>query len=58
VNNAAIDHYGYSKEEFLAMNIMDLRPAEDTESLQEELEKIKMKESNAAQSNIASRMEL
>jgi PAS domain S-box-containing protein len=50
VNNAAIDHYGYSKEEFLAMNIMDLRPAEDTESLQEELEKIKMKESNAAQS--------
>jgi len=50
VNNAAIDHYGYSKEEFLAMNIMDLRPAEDNGNLQEELDKIKMNESNTAQS--------
>jgi PAS domain S-box-containing protein len=26
VNKAAIDHYGYSEEEFLSMNIMDIRP--------------------------------
>jgi PAS domain S-box-containing protein len=26
VNNAAIDHYGYSEEEFLSMSIMDIRP--------------------------------
>lgn len=29
VNTAAITHYGYSREEFLAMTIMDIRPAED-----------------------------
>ena len=49
VNNAAINHYGYSKEEFLAMNIMDLRSEDDTESLQEALETIKTRESNTAQ---------
>lgn len=26
VNKAAIDHYGYSEEEFLSMSIMDIRP--------------------------------
>jgi len=29
VNEAAIRHYGYSREEFLAMTISDIRPAED-----------------------------
>ena len=29
VNEAAIKHYGYSHEEFLAMTISDIRPAED-----------------------------
>jgi PAS domain S-box-containing protein len=29
VNKAAIDHYGYSKKEFLAMTLMDLVPEED-----------------------------
>ena len=29
VNNAAINHYGYSREEFLAMSVTDIRPAED-----------------------------
>ena len=46
VNNAAIDHYGYSKAEFLAMNIMDIRSAEDAGSLQEALEAIKTREFN------------
>ena len=31
VNDAAIAHYGYSREEFLAMTAMDLRPEEDVE---------------------------
>ncbi len=30
VNDAAIRHYGYSREEFLSMNIMDIHPAEDS----------------------------
>lgn len=29
VNDAAIEHYGYSREEFLAMTIRDIRPASD-----------------------------
>jgi hypothetical protein len=33
VNDAAIQHYGYSREEFLSMNIMDIRPAEDAPGL-------------------------
>ena len=33
VNNAAIAHYGYSREEFLSMTIQDIRPAEDVPRL-------------------------
>jgi len=33
VNEAAIRHYGFSKEEFLSMTIADIRPAEDVERL-------------------------
>ncbi len=33
VNNAAIEFYGYSKKEFLTMNIRDLRPEEETINL-------------------------
>ena len=29
VNDAAVRHYGYSREEFLAMTIKDIRPPED-----------------------------
>jgi PAS domain S-box-containing protein len=29
VNNAAVAHYGYSRDEFLAMTTKDIRPAED-----------------------------
>lgn len=35
VNDAAVAHYGYSRAEFLAMTIMDIRPAEDTELLRQ-----------------------
>ena len=33
VNKAAIAQYGYSQEEFLAMTIADMRPAEDIDTL-------------------------
>ena len=35
VNAAAVGHYGYSREEFLALRIEDLRPAEGIAGLQE-----------------------
>lgn len=31
VNEAAVTHYGYTKEEFLAMTIVDIRPEEEAE---------------------------
>ncbi|WP_051278860.1 PAS domain S-box protein [Chitinilyticum aquatile] len=37
VNDAAIDHYGYSRDEFLGMTIRDIRPQEDDERLQQAL---------------------
>ena len=33
VNEAAIKHYGYSREEFLAMTLRDIRPTEDVPAL-------------------------
>jgi len=33
INNAAIQNYGYSQEEFLAMTIKDIRPQEDIPAL-------------------------
>jgi PAS domain S-box-containing protein len=33
VNDAAVRHYGYSREEFLAMTIRDIRPPEDIPAL-------------------------
>lgn len=35
VNDAAVSHYGYSREEFLGMTIADIRPAEDLTRLRE-----------------------
>ncbi|HEY6977702.1 MAG TPA: PAS domain S-box protein, partial [Chitinophagaceae bacterium] len=35
VNEAAVQHYGYSRDEFLQMNIKDLRPSEDVEQFLE-----------------------
>jgi formate hydrogenlyase transcriptional activator len=37
VNKAAVDQYGYSREEFLAMTIKDIRPPEDVPYLLEVL---------------------
>ncbi len=41
VNEAAVNHYGYSKEEFLAMTIKDIRPVDDLPAFNENIEKIK-----------------
>lgn len=37
VNNAAIDKYGYSKDEFLSMTIKDIRPEEEIPALMKNL---------------------
>jgi len=37
VNSSAIAHYGYSREEFLSMTILDIRPKEDIPLLRETL---------------------
>jgi PAS domain S-box-containing protein len=37
VNDAAIEHYGYSREEFLAMSITEIRPAEELARMQRKL---------------------
>jgi hypothetical protein len=39
VNEAAIRHYGYSREEFLSMTIMDILPPEDAPGLHHGLER-------------------
>jgi len=39
VNEAAIQHYGYSEEEFLSMTLKDIRPAEDIPCLIEDIKK-------------------
>jgi PAS domain S-box-containing protein len=35
VNEAAVEHYGYSRAEFLAMTIADIRPPEDVPALRQ-----------------------
>ncbi|MGV3590156.1 MAG: PAS domain-containing protein [Gammaproteobacteria bacterium] len=35
VNQAALDKYGYSRDEFLALTLHDIRPAEDVDRLQQ-----------------------
>ncbi len=37
VNDAAVDHYGYSREEFLNMTIKEIRPEEDLKALEEDV---------------------
>jgi PAS domain S-box-containing protein len=42
VNDAALDHYGYKREEFLTMTLKDIRPLEDKEKLVQHIEEIKV----------------
>lgn len=41
VNQAAIERYGYSEEEFLSMTIADIRPSEDLPRLVSRLKKVR-----------------
>ncbi|MHB1195225.1 MAG: PAS domain S-box protein [Lutibacter sp.] len=38
VNKAAIQHYGYTREEFLAMTLKDIRPKEEVDTLLKDIE--------------------
>ena len=40
VNDAAVRHYGYSRDEFLALTIRDIRPPEDVPKLLETVSKL------------------
>ena len=40
VNDAAVDHYGYSREQFLAMTVLDMRPAEDRDRFAQHLQNL------------------
>ncbi len=41
VNDAAVEHYGYSTEEFLSMTIEDIRPGEDLAAVREVVNNLK-----------------
>src|SRR5437870_12862038 len=41
VNEAAVRHYGYSRDEFLAMTVRDIRPPEDIPSLLENVANVR-----------------
>lgn len=40
VNEAAIEHYGYSREEFMGMTIREIRPAEDVPALLQNIARV------------------
>jgi PAS domain S-box-containing protein len=40
VNDAAVRHYGYSRDEFLAMTLKDIRPPEDVPALVENVSRV------------------
>lgn len=44
VNNSAISKYGYTREEFLSMNLLDFRPAEKNPTVLEIIESFKKEE--------------
>lgn len=44
VNNAATEHYGYTRKEFYEMSLFDIRPEEDHELLKDELSQEKKRD--------------
>ena len=48
VNNAAVRHYGYSREEFLSMTVKDIRPPEDVPALLNTLSQLPPGSANSA----------
>lgn len=49
VNQAAIGHYGYTKEEFLNMTIKDIRPSEDIPILLKDIKQIGISNNRSAE---------
>lgn len=47
VNQAAIEKYGYSRDEFLGMTVLDIRPEEDRAAVIDFIEKIKKRQGNS-----------
>jgi PAS domain S-box-containing protein len=47
VNEAAVSHYGYSREEFLLMSIKDIRPQEEVAMLLEEVDQVRKSLNNS-----------
>jgi len=41
VNQSAVKHYGYSKEEFLSMTVLEISPPEDVEKVKKEILKLR-----------------
>jgi PAS domain S-box-containing protein len=46
INQAAVKHYGYSKEEFLKMTIKEIRPSTDVTELENIVAKMRLSESS------------
>ncbi|MCH7403531.1 PAS domain S-box protein [Belliella kenyensis] len=53
VNKAAISHYGYSKEEFLSMTVLDIRPEGEKERVYEIISKISSSNPAYKSSNVS-----
>ena len=49
VNEAAIQHYGYTREEFLGMTIKDIRPEAEIPALLEQIEKARRGSGNSGE---------
>src|SRR5690606_18331498 len=41
VNQSAVNHYGYSKDEFLSMSFWEIRHSEEEEELKERIKKVR-----------------
>jgi len=47
VNDAAVRHYGYSRDEFLRMSITEIRPKEDVPALLENIDRVRRDEADS-----------
>jgi two-component system, cell cycle sensor histidine kinase and response regulator CckA len=48
VNDAAVRHYGYDRDEFLALTVLDLRPPEDASGFKKEYEERRAEHGSAS----------
>lgn len=49
VNKAAVQNYGYTEDQFLGMTILEIRPEEDREAVQQNVAKIGSEESSVSE---------